>query len=108
MMTFSINDVETFFHFGPGVCIKQMALPAKHFAVTHKHTYDHLAVLTEGVAIVTLDEHVTQYQGLSVITIKAGVAHKIEALTNIKWLCVHATDETDESKLDAVLIAQGE
>jgi mannose-6-phosphate isomerase-like protein (cupin superfamily) len=38
------------------------------------------------------------------LTIAAGKHHGIKSLTDVVWYCVHATDCTDEDKVDEVLI----
>lgn len=84
---------------------KKMELPAGHYAETHSHQYDHLSILAKGHVIVTLDGIVTRYSGPTCITIGAGKMHRIDAITDSVWFCVHATDETDPANVDHVLIA---
>jgi hypothetical protein len=40
-----------------------------------------------------------------VMTVPAGVEHKITALSDIVWFCVHGTTETEN--IDEVLIEKG-
>lgn len=87
-----------------GVYIREATLRAQSAVDTHKHTYDHWGILVSGSAAVEVNGEVKVYDGLSIIDIKANKEHKITALTNIVWLCVHATDETDPEKIDEVLI----
>lgn len=90
--------------FSSGVYAKQMHLPAGHFAVSHKHNYDHLSILAQGVAVVRCGAEETQYVAPACITIKAGEHHEIIAIEDTVWFCIHATDETDADKIDEVLI----
>lgn len=83
---------------------KKMELPAGHYAETHSHAYDHLSILAKGVVVVTLDGIVQRYTGPTCITIGAGKMHRIDAVTDSVWFCVHATDETDPENVDHVLI----
>jgi len=87
-----------------GVYIREATLRAQSTVDTHLHTYDHWGVLVSGSAAVDVNGVVVVYDGLSIIDIKANKEHKITALTDIVWLCIHATDETDPSKIDEVLI----
>jgi quercetin dioxygenase-like cupin family protein len=87
-----------------GVYIREATLRAQSQVETHKHTYDHWGVLVSGSAAVEVDGEVIVYDGLSIIDIKADKEHKITALTDIVWLCIHATNETDPAKIDEVLI----
>lgn len=83
---------------------KKMELPAGHYAESHAHEYDHLSILAAGHVVVTLDGEKQSYVGPTCITIKAGATHRIDAITDSVWFCVHATDETDPEKVDQVLI----
>lgn len=97
-------DLKIRHHFSDGVYAKQMALPKGHFAVSHKHNYSHLSVLAKGVALVECNGVEMRYTAPVCIEIKAGVNHKITAIEDVSWFCIHATDETDSSKVDEVLI----
>ncbi len=89
---------------GNGVYMKEMHLPAGHYAETHSHEYDHFGLLAEGWAEVELGGEIVRHMGPCVVEIKAGKKHKITALTDLAWFCIHATTETDSSKIDEVLI----
>ena len=89
------------------VYIKQMSLPAGYYVETHVHNYEHYGLLGSGVAIVEVDGAEGKYIAPCVITIEAGKAHKITALEEITWFCIHSTDETDTNKIDSVLIKGG-
>ena len=100
-------DLHTTHYFGEGIYAKRMRLPAGHRAVTHKHNYDHLSILAAGSASVDVGGEMTIYGAGDCVTIKAGVAHEIVAITDVVWFCIHATDETDPEKVDRVLIQEG-
>lgn len=99
-----MTDFRIQHHFSAGVYVKQMHLDANHCVDTHQHAYDHFGLLGKGSVIVELDGECETYVAPCLITIKAGKTHKITALTAIDWFCIHATDETDPAKVDAVLI----
>lgn len=96
--------VGTLHHFSSGVYIKEMRLPKDHYVVTHRHSYDHFGLLGSGKVIIELDDVKTEFSGPCVIEIKSGVKHKITAIEDIVWFCIHATDVTDPEKVDQVLI----
>lgn len=93
-------------HFIGGVYAKQMTLAKGHIAVTHKHNYDHMSVLVQGYATVTVDGKERSYGAPAVIEIAAGKEHGIEALTDVTWLCIHRIPEGLDSMdhIDDVLI----
>lgn len=100
-------DLGTVHHFSEGVYAKQMHLPKGYFAVSHKHSYSHLSILAAGVAEVETDDGKAIYAAPACINIAAGLNHKITALEDVTWFCIHATDETDVAKIDEVLIQEG-
>jgi len=97
-------DLGIVHHFSAGMYAKQMHLPAGHYAVTHAHAYEHLSILAKGRVIVEMDGHESEYVGPACLTIHAGKHHRITALEDSVWFCVHATDETDPDRVDEVTI----
>lgn len=95
-------------HFSDSVYAKQMHLPKGHVALSHKHKYSHLSVLADGECVlyrVINGETVeTRHKAPEVINIPAGIEHQVEAIEDVTWLCIHATTETDTSRIDKVLI----
>jgi quercetin dioxygenase-like cupin family protein len=94
-------------HFSDGLYAKQMVIPKGYLAATHKHNFSHLSILAQGQVIVRTDSGSKFYLAPACIEIKANEHHTIEALQDCVWYCVHATDEKDEDKIDAVLISKG-
>ena len=101
-------DPETIHYFSSGVYAKQMFMPAGYIAYSHAHNYDHLSILAKGRVIVKTDDYNKEYVAPACLTIKANIHHQIESLEDCVWFCIHATDETDESKVDEVLIKKNE
>lgn len=91
-------------HFSEGVYAKQMHLPKGFKAYSHKHAYAHLSILAKGRAKVATDTESTVYDAPACIEIKAGVHHEIEALEDVTWFCIHATDDKDPDHIDQVSI----
>lgn len=54
------------------------------------------------------EDDADEYTAPACINIVKGVDHAIKALEDSVWYCVHATDETDATKVDEVLIQEGE
>lgn len=94
-------------HFAGGTYAKEMTLPMGYMAISHKHQYDHLSILSRGRAMVEADGIKTEYIAPACITIAAGVEHSITAMSNTTWFCIHATDETDPEKVDSVILGKG-
>lgn len=96
-------DLSVVHHFSAGLYAKQMHLPAKHFAVSHAHAYDHLSILAKGDVTVEVDGVRTEYKAPACINILAGLHHTITAHEDSVWFCIHATDETDVENIDEIL-----
>lgn len=101
-----MSEFDTKHHFSSGVYMKQMKLTAGFHVKTHKHNYDHFGLLAKGSALVELDDITRVYNGPCPIEIKAGKHHKITAITDIDWFCIHATEITDPEQVDKVLIEE--
>lgn len=99
-------DLGTVHHFSDGLYAKEMHIPKGYIVGTHAHKYSHLSVLSKGKVIVKTDEFNKEFTAPACIEIKAGIHHMIEALEDAAWFCIHATDETDVSKVDEVLIKE--
>ena len=100
------KDVKTDHHFSSGVYARQMELPKGWGAESHKHKFDHMSILSKGKVTVTVGDDEFEYTAPTVVTIKAGIAHKIYAHEDSVWFCVHATDETDIDTIDKILIEE--
>ena len=99
-------DLGTIHHFSSGVYAKQMHLPKGYVAFSHSHEYDHLSILAKGSVILRTDDYTKEYESPACITIEAKTYHQIEALEDTVWFCIHATEETDVSGIDEVLIGK--
>jgi len=97
-------DLKIQHHFSDGLYAKEMQLPKDHYAESHQHNYDHLSILAKGIVLVEADGIQTTYNAPACINILAGVKHKIYALEDSFWYCIHATSETDIAMIDNVLI----
>ncbi len=92
-------------HFGGGVYAKETMIPRGMHLEQHAHAHDHLSVLASGSVRLTVDGVVREVVGPVCLNISAGKRHGVEALTDVVWYCIHATDCEDETEVDGVLIA---
>lgn len=92
-------------HFGGGAYAKETIIPAGMRLQQHRHAHDHLSILAAGVVDVIVDGKRTRHNAPACLTIAAGKTHEVVTLTDAVWYCIHATEETDPDKVDAVLIA---
>lgn len=94
-------------HFGGNTYAREMHVPAGDVIVKHKHQFDHLSILAAGVVQVEIEGKAFELTGPACINISKDSYHKVTALTNCVWFCIHETDCTDECAIDEVLIAPG-
>jgi len=99
-------DLGTVHHFSDGLYAKEMVIPKGYQIGQHAHKYSHLSILAKGSVKVVTDDGAQEFTAPACIDIKAGIHHVIEALEDSTWFCIHATDETDVSKVDEVLIKE--
>jgi quercetin dioxygenase-like cupin family protein len=97
-------DPQTKHNFSDGLYAKEMIMPKGHIAYSHKHPYSHLSILAKGRVILKTEAYNKEYVAPACINIEANTYHQIESLEDCVWFCIHATEETDCSKIDEVLI----
>jgi quercetin dioxygenase-like cupin family protein len=100
----TLDDLEVKHHFSDGLYAKRMTLEKGYVIGTHKHNYAHLSILAQGVARVEFDGESRIYEAGDCIEIKANIEHRIFAIEDIVWFCIHATDVKDPNLIDATLI----
>jgi hypothetical protein len=92
-------------HFGGGVYAKEAVIPAGSWLMQHTHKFDHLSILAKGSIELIVDGSSSIVHAPTCLTISAGKHHGVKSLTDVIWYCIHATDCTDEEKIDDVIIA---
>ena len=101
----NLSEIEINHHFGGGVYAKETIIPAGVAMTQHVHPcHDHLSILASGRACLSVDGVESVMDAPACILIKAGSAHIVTGVTEVRWYCIHATEETDTSKIDAVII----
>jgi quercetin dioxygenase-like cupin family protein len=95
-------------YFSDNLYSKQINLGAGDLVVQHKHKFDHLSILAKGRVLVLFEEEAVEYVAPACINIVKDLDHAIKALEDSVWFCIHVTDETDATKVDQVLIQEGE
>lgn len=87
-------------HFSAGgVYVREQKLLAGQSANKHVHDYDHLSYLAHGDASIEIDGELSILRAPAMLEVKAGKAHRIQALTDVVWLCIHAESVADPETL---------
>lgn len=95
-------------HFGPGVYVREVTLPADTFAIGHEHRFEHLNIMLKGaVAIVGDDGQLKVLRAPLIYTGKPGrkVGYIME---DTVWWNVYATEERDIDKLEEFLFRKSD
>lgn len=94
-------------HFGPGVYIREVFLPAGIVAVGHKHKQKHMNMMVKGKMALLVDDRVEVVEAPFMMVSDAGrkVAYVIE---DAVWQNIYATDETDIDKLEDMFLEKSD
>jgi quercetin dioxygenase-like cupin family protein len=63
---------------------------AGYLLESHVHGHSHMSVLVSGVADVTIDGKTERMSGYRLLTIPANTHHRVQAVTDVVWLCLWA------------------
>ena len=78
-------------HFSAGgVYVREQTLEMGQEVEKHQHAYDHLSYLSSGCASVDIDGELRTLHAPCMLEVKAGKKHRIYAVTDITWLCIHS------------------
>lgn len=91
-------------HFGPGIYIREVTLPAGTLAIGHAQRFEHLNImLTGAVAMIGDDGQIKVLSAPLIFTGKPGrkVGYVLETCV---WQNVYATEERDVDKLEATYL----
>jgi len=105
--TLAQHGVDVAHFFGAGVYAKETRIPAGVVLTQHTHPHDHLSILAHGMAMVEVMGERRSLSGPACLTIKAGMPHKVMALTDAVWYCLHATEDTDPATVDTSILSGG-
>ena len=83
-------------HFSAGgVYAREQTLKAGEEVTKHVHDYDHLSYLASGSATLEVEGELSALHGPCMLEVKAGKEHRIQAITDIVWLCIHSESVAD-------------
>jgi quercetin dioxygenase-like cupin family protein len=94
-------------HFSDGLYAKKARIRPGQWLVQHKHNYEHMSILAQGRCLVTVEGKTTEYVAPTAIIIAAGAEHKVFAIEETVWYCVHATEATTVDEVREQTIVKG-
>jgi len=101
-------DCPVVHHFGPGICIREVFMPAGTFAIGHHQKFDQLNIMISGKVLIAKDDGTTQILTAPMIfTGKAG--RKIGyVMEDMVWQNVYATDLKDATAVEDFFIEKSD
>lgn len=107
MLNFEQADCPVAHHFGPGIYVREVTLPAGIIALGHEQKYEHLNIMLTGKVAIIDGGKVRVLVAPMIFVGKPGrkIGYVIETCV---WQNVYATDETDIDKLEAHYLNKSE
>jgi len=94
-------------HHSEGMYMREFHMPAGHFVIGKEHNTRHLNMLAKGRCTVWTVQgryDLDASNGPKTFESMAGVKKVVLAYTDIVWMTIHPTSETDQDRLEGELI----
>lgn len=91
-------------HFAPGVYLREFRTFENTLLVGKTHRHEHLFVLLEGKCEVATEDGPRILEAPYIGKSPAGVKRALYTHTDIIWITIHATNETDIGKIEEWLV----
>lgn len=88
-------------HFGPGIYIREVFLPAGSMAIGHRQKHPHVNVMLTGKVIVLNDDGTTSELTAPLMFVGQPGRKVGRVIEDVVWQNIYATNETDIEKLEA-------
>jgi hypothetical protein len=95
-------------YFAPGVYCREIFMPAGAMVIGHKHKTEHMNIVITGAARVMIDGIVQEIRAPFSFKSGVGVRKVLFIIEDMRWMTVHPTEETEEGKLETLLIEKSE
>lgn len=93
-------------HFAPGVYCREIFIPAGSLLVGKIHKHAHPNMLMKGRVSVLTEEGTKELEGPLTMVSPPGTKRVVYAHTDVVWVTVHLTNETDLEKIEDHVIAK--
>lgn len=100
-----IDPPECTHHFIPGVYIREIRIPAGTALTGRIHKTEHLCIINGDCEISSVEGH-KRYTGHNSFVSHPGVKRAIYTHSDVVFMTVHRTDETDPDKLFDLMTAE--
>lgn len=94
-------------HFGPGIYIREVTMPAGTFAIGHRQKFKHLNIMITGKVLMEKDGAMVVLSAPLIFVGEPGRKTGY-VLETVVWQNVYATDETDIDKLESIYLEKSD
>lgn len=108
MLKFPQADCPVVHHFGPGVCIREVFMPAGTLAIGHKQKYDHLNLLLRGKVMVVRDDGVADILSAPLLFVGKPGRKIGYVLEDMVWQNIYATDFRNADDVEAHFVEKSD
>lgn len=91
-------------HFCGGVYARQITMPADTFVIGKRHKTSHFNIILKGKAHVLIDGVVSLVEAPCILNSEENIRKILYIIEDMTWVTIHATQETDISKLENDLV----
>ncbi len=91
-------------HFAPGVYAREVLLPAGSVVIGKTHKTEHLNIIAQGHCTVHCMGKILEIHGPYTFVSKAGAKKAVYSHTDVVWINIHLTDETDIDEIEKEII----
>lgn len=95
-------------YFSPGICAREITIPAGATVVGKIHKYEQLNILSKGDISVLTEEGIKRVQAPFTVVSPPGTKRIAYAHSECVWTTILATDETDVEKIEAHFVVETE
>lgn len=90
-------------HFSPGVYSRELFVPAGSLVMGHEHREECMNILLEGRIAIQIDGEYQEMKAPQMFKSRAGLRKLAYIFEDMRFLTIHATDETDPERLEDLL-----
>ena len=95
-------------HFGPGVCVREVFMPAGTLAIGHQQKYEHLNILLRGSVMVVNDDGTTNVLKAPMMFVGKPGRKVGYVLEDMVWQNIYATDLKNADDVEAYFVEKSE
>ena len=108
MLSVPQSECSVIHHFGPGLYVREVHMPAGILAIGHCQKFEHLNVFLKGRVMLLKDDGTTEELVAPMMFVGKPGRKAGYVLEDVVWQNIYATTETDIEKLEALFLDKSE